>query len=74
LAEIGQIQVSAYDVPTESQPESDGTAIWSKTTLVVVEVQAGAWRGLGCSRRALDGATRRRRIRFERREDVDQSR
>jgi len=47
LAEIGEIQVSAYDVPTESQPESDGTAIWSKTTLVVVEVQAGAWRGLG---------------------------
>ena len=47
MAEIGDIRVSAYDVPTENQPESDGTAVWSKTTLVVVEVQAGAWRGLG---------------------------
>jgi L-alanine-DL-glutamate epimerase-like enolase superfamily enzyme len=47
VAEIAQIQVSAYDVPTETQPESDGTAVWSKTTLVVVELQAGPWRGLG---------------------------
>jgi L-alanine-DL-glutamate epimerase-like enolase superfamily enzyme len=47
MAEIGEIQVSAYDVPTETQPESDGTAVWSKTTLVLVEVEAGSWRGLG---------------------------
>jgi L-alanine-DL-glutamate epimerase-like enolase superfamily enzyme len=47
LAEIGEIQVAAYDVPTESQPESDGTAVWSKTTLVVVQLQTGAQRGLG---------------------------
>ena len=47
MPEIGDIRVSAYDVPTESEPESDGTAVWSKTTLVVVEVQSGAWRGLG---------------------------
>ncbi|HET7789040.1 MAG TPA: enolase C-terminal domain-like protein [Myxococcales bacterium] len=44
---IGEISVSAYDIPTEKQPESDGTAIWSKTTLVLVEIEAGAWRGLG---------------------------
>ena len=47
MAEIGKIQVSAYDVPTETQPESDGTATWSKTTLVLAEVDAGAWHGLG---------------------------
>ena len=47
MAEIGEIQVSAYDVPTETQPESDGTAVWSKTTLVLVDIAAGTWRGLG---------------------------
>lgn len=47
MPEIGEISVSAYDVPTEKQPESDGTAVWNKTTLVVVELAAGAWRGLG---------------------------
>ncbi|HZX96398.1 MAG TPA: enolase C-terminal domain-like protein [Myxococcales bacterium] len=46
MAEIGDISVSAYDIPTET-PESDGTASWSKTTLVVVELEAGAWRGIG---------------------------
>ncbi|HET9751541.1 MAG TPA: hypothetical protein VFP52_01215, partial [Myxococcales bacterium] len=35
--------VSAYDIPTEKQPESDGTAVWSKTTLVLVELKAGTW-------------------------------
>jgi L-alanine-DL-glutamate epimerase-like enolase superfamily enzyme len=47
VPEIGEISVSAYDIPTEKQPESDGTAVWSKTTLVLVELKAGAWRGLG---------------------------
>ncbi len=47
MAEIGELAVSAYDVPTETQPESDGTAVWKKTTLVVVEMAAGPWRGLG---------------------------
>jgi len=44
---IGDISVSAWDIPTEKQPESDGTAVWSKTTLVVVELFAGDLRGLG---------------------------
>ena len=41
-----EIQVAAYDVPTEA-PESDGTAEWSKTTLVVVELKHGGKSGLG---------------------------
>jgi L-alanine-DL-glutamate epimerase-like enolase superfamily enzyme len=46
VAEIGKIEVSAYDVPTVA-PESDGTAEWSKTTLVVVEISGGGQTGLG---------------------------
>src|SRR5438477_4284881 len=38
--------VSAYTVPTD-QPESDGTAEWDSTTIVVVEVRAGGETGLG---------------------------
>ena len=48
MAQLEEIVVSAYDVPTETQPESDGTAVWSKTTVVVVvELGAGPQRGLG---------------------------
>jgi L-alanine-DL-glutamate epimerase-like enolase superfamily enzyme len=43
----GDISVSAYEIPTETRPESDGTAQWSKTTLVLVELAAGGQRGLG---------------------------
>src|SRR5438105_1972134 len=46
MAEIVDVEVSAFEVPTE-KPESDGTAEWSKTTLVVVELQAAGERGLG---------------------------
>src|SRR5438309_9991925 len=46
MAEIDRIQVSAYDVPTVA-PESDGTAEWSKTTLVVVELSAAGETGIG---------------------------
>src|SRR5438309_1964608 len=38
--------VSAYTVPTD-QPESDGTAEWDSTTIVVVEVRAAGVTGLG---------------------------
>ena len=48
LAAIEGIQVSAYTVPTET-PESDGTFQWNKTTLVLVEIQAGGEIGLGYS-------------------------
>src|SRR5256885_5494848 len=38
--------VSAYTVPTD-QPESDGTAEWDSTTIVVVEVRAAGATGIG---------------------------
>lgn len=44
---IDRVEVSAYSIPTATQPESDGTAVWRETTLVVVELVAGGARGLG---------------------------
>jgi L-alanine-DL-glutamate epimerase-like enolase superfamily enzyme len=44
---IERIEVSAYRVPTEGGPESDGTAEWDHTTLVVAEPVAGGQRGIG---------------------------
>ena len=41
-------QVSCYTIPTDA-PESDGTFSWSKTTLVVVELQAAGKTGFGYS-------------------------
>jgi L-alanine-DL-glutamate epimerase-like enolase superfamily enzyme len=46
VAEIDRVVISAYEVPTVA-PESDGTAEWSKTTLVIAEVSAGGDTGLG---------------------------
>jgi L-alanine-DL-glutamate epimerase-like enolase superfamily enzyme len=43
---IERLKVSAYTVPTDS-PESDGTYVWDKTTLVLVEAHAGDRCGLG---------------------------
>jgi len=43
---IEGLGVSAYTVPTD-EPESDGTAEWDSTTIVVVEVRAGGSTGLG---------------------------
>lgn len=43
---IRELQVSAYQVPTESL-ESDGTLVWNSTTLVLVEAHAGGKIGLG---------------------------
>lgn len=40
--------VSAYKIPTE-QPETDGTAEWSSTTLVIVELTAEGITSLGYS-------------------------
>ena len=45
-APVEGIQVSAYTVPTD-EPESDGTAEWDSTTIVVVQVRAGGTTGLG---------------------------
>jgi L-alanine-DL-glutamate epimerase-like enolase superfamily enzyme len=43
---VERLDVSAYEIPTD-QPESDGTAEWDSTTIVVVEAHAGAETGLG---------------------------
>lgn len=43
---IEQITARAYSIPTE-QPQSDGTATWEKTTIIIVEAHGGGRRGLG---------------------------
>ena len=43
---IAEIEVAAYQIPT-LVPESDGTAEWKSTGLVVVELSAGDRKGLG---------------------------
>ncbi|GCE06034.1 enolase C-terminal domain-like protein [Dictyobacter aurantiacus] len=45
---IERLEVSAYTVPTDS-PESDGTYVWDKTTIVIVEAYGGGKCGLGYS-------------------------
>jgi L-alanine-DL-glutamate epimerase-like enolase superfamily enzyme len=45
-AAVESVGVSAYTVPTD-EPESDGTAEWDSTTIVVVELRAGGATGLG---------------------------
>jgi L-alanine-DL-glutamate epimerase-like enolase superfamily enzyme len=43
---VSRVTAAAFEVPTD-QPESDGTLAWDSTTIVVVEVAAGATTGLG---------------------------
>jgi len=43
---ISSARISAYRIPTD-QPESDGTAEWDSTTVVIVELTAGDQTGLG---------------------------
>jgi len=43
---IERIDCAAYTIPTDA-PESDGTLEWDRTTLIVVEVEAGGKTGLG---------------------------
>ena len=46
-ATIDGVQVSAYQVPTATEQESDGTLEWDSTSVIVVEVTAGGHTGLG---------------------------
>ena len=47
---IASASISAFAVPTDGQPEeTDGTASWNSTTIVVVELTAGDTTGLGYS-------------------------
>jgi len=43
---IEDLRVAAYTIPTETE-ECDGTYCWKKTTLVLVELEAGGKTGLG---------------------------
>jgi L-alanine-DL-glutamate epimerase-like enolase superfamily enzyme len=45
---VERVSVSAYRIPTD-RPESDGTARWDATTLVLVEIAAGGASGTGWS-------------------------
>ena len=45
-APVASLRVSAFVVPTD-EPESDGTAEWDSTTIVVVEASGGGETGLG---------------------------
>ena len=50
LAEsIEAVRTRAYTIPTDRQPESDGTLTWSTTTIVVVEITSGDRLGIGYS-------------------------
>ena len=44
---IERLNISAFTIPTAADVESDGTLAWNKTTIVVVEAQAGGCRSLG---------------------------
>jgi L-alanine-DL-glutamate epimerase-like enolase superfamily enzyme len=44
---IERLTVRSYTIPTDPSPESDGTAVWSSTTLVLVELTAGGQTGTG---------------------------
>ncbi len=46
-AGVEALSVSAYEVPTATECESDGTLVWDSTSVVVVEVAAGDEKGLG---------------------------
>lgn len=44
---IESVSVRAYRVPTDTQPESDGTLQWDSTPVCAVHVEAGGERGFG---------------------------
>jgi len=52
---VDRLTVSAYRVPTD-RPESDGTARWDATTLVLVELEAGGVQGIGWSYASVSAA------------------
>jgi len=46
---IDKLDVHVCELPTVRQPETDGTASWSKTTMVIAMARAGGVTGLGYS-------------------------
>ena len=45
-APIARVGARAYTIPTDA-PEADGTLEWDRTTLILVEIEAGGTTGLG---------------------------
>jgi L-alanine-DL-glutamate epimerase-like enolase superfamily enzyme len=45
-APVTALDAAAYRIPTD-YPEADGTFAWDATTLIVAQVQAGGWSGVG---------------------------
>ena len=45
-ARIERVEATAYSIPTDA-PEADGTFVWDRTTMVLVELWAGDKCGLG---------------------------
>jgi L-alanine-DL-glutamate epimerase-like enolase superfamily enzyme len=48
-ARIERVSARAISLPTEEQPESDGTLSWNETTMVLVECTAAGLTGIGYS-------------------------
>jgi L-alanine-DL-glutamate epimerase-like enolase superfamily enzyme len=46
-ARIEAVEASAYDIPTATDTETDGTLEWSSTTVVVTQIHAHGRAGLG---------------------------
>lgn len=46
-ARIDDVAVSAYQIPTATDEESDGTLVWDSTSVVVVQLRCGEHVGLG---------------------------
>ncbi|MGN6189855.1 MAG: enolase C-terminal domain-like protein [Conexibacter sp.] len=44
---VGGVHAHAYEIPTASDEESDGTLVWRSTSVLVVEVEGGGEAGLG---------------------------
>ena len=43
-AAIRHVAARAFEIPTD-QPEADGTLAWDRTTIVIVEIEAGGTKG-----------------------------
>src|SRR5579872_994938 len=46
-ARIDRVDVSAFEFPTATEHEADGTLVWSSTPVVVVQLRCGEIGGLG---------------------------
>jgi L-alanine-DL-glutamate epimerase-like enolase superfamily enzyme len=46
-ARIDSVEVSAYEIPTATDRESDGTLVWESTSVVIVQLRCGEHTGLG---------------------------